>query len=244
MTVTRDRRALSRQIRDGILDLIANEQLQVGDRLPTEADLAARFDVARTTVRESLKLLEQDAIIGVRRGLGRFVIAPPTVHWPITELESVTRMMADLGYTVTNRVLKVDVRPATKAEAEALQLDEGQLVISLERVRLKGDEPLIISRDVVPRAVITAPLDGIDWAGSLQRILGSQGSPFAVAHAHIRAAMLPDDLVAQLADDGHPWLLMVQTNLTETGRPVIYSHDYHRGDLFDFYVLRRRNSSD
>ena len=36
-----------------------------------------------------------------------------------------------------------------------------------------------------------------------------------------------------------PWLLMVQLNLASDGTPVIFSHDYHRGDRFTFDVLRR-----
>jgi len=34
-------------------------------------------------------------------------------------------------------------------------------------------------------------------------------------------------------------LLMVQLHLIDDGPPVLYSHDYYRGDRFSFEVLRR-----
>ncbi len=114
---TRDRRSLPLQVRDEIREMIVQDGLRRGDQLPSEAELATRFDVARTTIREALKLLEQDGLIGVRHGRGRFVLAVPGVQTPITRLESVTEMMARLGYSVTNRVLSVKEIPASLDEA-------------------------------------------------------------------------------------------------------------------------------
>lgn len=36
-----------------------------------------------------------------------------------------------------------------------------------------------------------------------------------------------------------PWLLISETVVTTTGRPVLRSQGYHRGSLFAFNVLRR-----
>jgi DNA-binding FadR family transcriptional regulator len=47
---------------------IADGTLGVGDRLPAERDLAARFGVSRTSVREAIRVLEVMGIVSVRRG--------------------------------------------------------------------------------------------------------------------------------------------------------------------------------
>jgi hypothetical protein len=65
--MTRDRCSLPLQVRDQILTLIKRDDLGPGDQLPTEAEIAARFGVARTTAREAFKLLEQDGVVDVRR---------------------------------------------------------------------------------------------------------------------------------------------------------------------------------
>lgn len=49
---------------------IATGDLRAGDRLPPEDELMARYEVARTTLREGLRILESQGLIEVRRGRG------------------------------------------------------------------------------------------------------------------------------------------------------------------------------
>ena len=58
---------------------IAVGQLEPGDRLPRERDLAAQFGVSRTSVREAIRVLEALGIIEVRRGRdnGATILAEP-----------------------------------------------------------------------------------------------------------------------------------------------------------------------
>lgn len=56
-----------------IKSLIADGQLKSGDRLPPERDLAERFRVSRTSVREALRALESTGLIEIRAGEGAFV---------------------------------------------------------------------------------------------------------------------------------------------------------------------------
>jgi DNA-binding FadR family transcriptional regulator len=49
--------------------------LSVGDRLPTEAELAERFEVSRTVIREATRLLVQRGLVTVKPGRGMTVAA-------------------------------------------------------------------------------------------------------------------------------------------------------------------------
>jgi GntR family transcriptional regulator len=241
MSVRRDRRPLALQLRDEIQALIGAANLGPGDQLPSEADLSTRFGVARTTIREALKLLEQDGQIAVRHGRGHFVTTPQVLQ-PITRLQSVTEMMGGLGYGVENCVLDVCEAAATDDQAEALRLSSGAPVVVLERLRMRGGEtaPLIYSVDVVPRLVLPEPLESIDWTGSLQALLEARGVAMTYAAARFRAERLPAEVAARIGEDPLlPWLLLIQVNLTEEGIPIVYSYDYHRGACFTFNVLRR-----
>jgi GntR family transcriptional regulator len=239
LITVRDRRPLPLQVRDEIGALIAERGLGPGDQLPGESELATIFSVARTTVREALKLLEQDGQIDVRHGVGRFV-APAAAQWPITRLESVTEMMEAMGSVVTNRVVSVGSAPASEDEARALRQPAGSAVVKLERVRSIDRRPVIYSIDVIPGLVIGDVLDGIEWSGSLRALLDARGASMASSIAQLKAVTLPHEVAAALGEDVRsPWLLMVQTHFTPDGRPVLYSHDYHRGDAFTFNVLRR-----
>jgi GntR family transcriptional regulator len=238
----RDRRPLPLQVRDEILGLIEREDLHPGDQLPTETDIAARFGVGRTTAREALKLLEQDGVVYVRHGLGRYVSHVATLERPITRLESVTEMMRAHGYTVSNRVASVVVRQAQADEAAALDLAAGKDVVRLERVRFHEGEPLIYSVDVFPRSLIPRPLEQVDWSGSLLDLLEANGTRVTSALAQLQAVRLP--VAGQRAigrRTSEPWVLLIHRNIDQAGRTVIVSQDYYRGDRFTFDVFRRRD---
>jgi GntR family transcriptional regulator len=237
----RDRRPLSVQVADELRAAIAEGAMRPGDQLPSEMELSKEFEVARTTVREALRTLEIEGLVELRQRRGRFVAAVPRLERPITRYESVTEMMGTLGYRVSNKVLSVQVDIASNEEAEALGLAAGSSVIRLERVRSQDDDPLIYSIDTMPREVVAEEIDAVDWTGSLLDVLEANGCRPVSSAARIRAATLPRSIAQRLEIDPRtPWLLMTQICMTETGRLVIYSYDYHRGDSVAFDVVRRR----
>lgn len=59
---------IEREMMEGIL--------RVGDRLPTETDLAARFGMNRSTTREGLRLLEESGLVERRKGRRLYAAAP------------------------------------------------------------------------------------------------------------------------------------------------------------------------
>ncbi|HEY3066904.1 MAG TPA: FadR/GntR family transcriptional regulator [Methylomirabilota bacterium] len=56
-----------------VKQMIAEGRLKTGDRLPPERDLAEKFVVSRTSVREALRALESLGLIEIRPGEGTFV---------------------------------------------------------------------------------------------------------------------------------------------------------------------------
>ena len=66
---TRIYEEIVRQVRQ----LIAEGRLKSGDRLPPERDLAEKFMVSRTSVREALRALQSRGLIEIRAGEGAFV---------------------------------------------------------------------------------------------------------------------------------------------------------------------------
>jgi len=75
MENTKPPTSLSAQIADAIRSAIVDGELLVGDRLPSEAELADQHGVSRATVREALKRLAAQSLIRTERGAfgGAFV---------------------------------------------------------------------------------------------------------------------------------------------------------------------------
>jgi GntR family transcriptional repressor for pyruvate dehydrogenase complex len=62
------RERLSDQISNQIKKLIISKNIQVGDKLPTERELASQLGVSRVVIREALRSLEQAGFIEIRPG--------------------------------------------------------------------------------------------------------------------------------------------------------------------------------
>ncbi|MCR6497880.1 GntR family transcriptional regulator [Shinella sp. CPCC 101442] len=238
----RDSRTLAVQLRDRIADLIKDEELKPGDKLPTEAQLTQRFKISRPALREALKLLEQDDVIYVEHGRGRFVSALSAVQVdrPITVFESVTDMARHYGYRTINKVLSMSEEVPDKRVSESLRLGPGDRVIRIERIRLHDDEPILYCIDYVPRSIIPGRLYDIEWSGSLMQILEEHANRPRMSAASVSAVMLPDDVVERhgLRDFG-PALLITETCFNAAGVPVNYAIDYHRGSHFSFSLTRK-----
>ena len=58
---------------DSIKGMIARGELKCGEKIPSERDLAERFNVSRVPIREALKILEYMGILDSSRGDGTYV---------------------------------------------------------------------------------------------------------------------------------------------------------------------------
>jgi GntR family transcriptional regulator, transcriptional repressor for pyruvate dehydrogenase complex len=67
------RLSLSQQVARGLLQFIAAEPVESGQTLPSENDLAARFQVSRPIVREALKSLAATGVVQIVNGKGAVV---------------------------------------------------------------------------------------------------------------------------------------------------------------------------
>lgn len=237
-----ERRALPLRVRDLILDQIRAGELEPGEQLAPEGTLSDEFGVARSTIREAVKLLVNDGVVEVQHGRGSFItgLAALGNERPITRFESVTQMMNELGYSVESKVLKVGERIATASEAKELQVAEGAPVIGLERLRLHEGRPFVFSINVVPRELFEDSLEEIRWESSMIDLLDERGHEVVASSAHIRATSPPEAVIAAGTEHRDPWLLITETCVTARGEHVLLAHDYHRGDAFAFNVLRRR----
>jgi len=200
--------------------------------------------VSRSTVREAMKLLEQEGLVETRRGMGRFASALSGLRpeRPMTKFESITKMMAELGYESSTRVVRVLERESTPSEQHAFDVEPGSRVIETRRLREHQGRPCIYSVNVLDPRTLGTETDDIDWSDSVVRILEREGHEIVASSAHITVVSEPheQDAVAQIGPDAGPWLAVNEQCVTRVGRCVLISRDYHLGSMFSFSVVRRR----
>jgi DNA-binding FadR family transcriptional regulator len=78
VTKVAKRRSASSQIADQIVSAVREHRLAVGDRLPSERELAELFGVSRPTVREAVAALELAGVVEPQTGRGTVVVATPS----------------------------------------------------------------------------------------------------------------------------------------------------------------------
>ena len=60
MNLSSEEKSLPQKISEDIIELILEENLQPGDKLPNETILSERLNAGRSSVREAMKLLASD----------------------------------------------------------------------------------------------------------------------------------------------------------------------------------------
>ena len=73
-------RAVYKQIADHLRDAIARSRLREGEQLPSEAQLMEYYGVARMTIRNALRVLQDEGLTTAEHGRGVYVRARPPVR--------------------------------------------------------------------------------------------------------------------------------------------------------------------
>jgi GntR family transcriptional repressor for pyruvate dehydrogenase complex len=152
------RNSLQEQVGLRIEEMITSGQLQVGDRLPSELEMARQFDVHRSTVREALRVLAQRGLIEMRVGSGSYVsqVSPSVV----AETMEAYFVSSESSYEDV-AILRTLLEPGTaalaalRAEPEDLQRLEDALS-KMEMALTTGDLDSQIAADAEFHLALTA----------------------------------------------------------------------------------------
>lgn len=210
---------------------IAQGLYRPGDRLPTEAALAARFGVNRHTVRRAIAALAAAGTVTSRRGSGVFVAARPT-DYAIGQRVRFHRNVEAAGRTPSRRITRIETRPADPAEAEALVLAAGDAVHVVEGISLADGQPLASFRSVFPAARFPALPAAIERLASITEALSACGLADYTRAGTRLSARLADPLLALAlqVQPGAPVMQSVAVNVDGAGRPVEYGTTWFAGD--------------
>jgi GntR family transcriptional regulator len=235
-------RLRSVSVQDELKQRIDRGELAAGARLPSEPELAAELQVSRATLREALRAMELEGLLR-RQGSGTFVAEHPRMATSLDVNFGVTDAIRAAGMTAGIAQARHWVEPAPAGEAALLELEPGQDVLVIERVRTAEGKPVVLSRDLVPSRLV----GGNDRAvqGMLERSIYDvleRDLGIVISHgvARFRPVRAGHAVAARLGvPRGELLLYLWQVDYAEEGTPVISSHEFHLADAFDFTVVRR-----
>jgi GntR family transcriptional regulator len=224
------------RVKNDILALIAG--LSPGEGVPTERELAERFETSRTTVRQALAELVIEGRLERTQGRGTFIAQPKLMQ--LRQLTSFSQDTHDEGRLPGSIVLGIDERPADDEVAEHLGVAPGTAIHRVERLRTAADEPIAYEIAHLP-GPLPALADELAERGSLYRTMREAYGIELAAVEDIVETALADPVQAALleVDTGLPMLLVHRTGWDDTGRVVEWTRSVFRGDRFRFVARSR-----
>lgn len=216
--------------------------LPVGSRLPSEKDLAMRFEVSRMTVRQALDALASDGRVERVPGLGTFVRRPTVAMGP--HLTSFTEDMRARGLRPSSRLVAIEEIAASPEVAVDLGVEAGSPVIRLERLRFADDEPMCLEDAHLP-ARFQRILEDAELEGSLHEVLARAGVVVAAARRRVRAVPAPSRDAQLLGLPEHaPALEIVDLFYDANRRPAQRSRSRYRHDRYEVMSDLHRPSTE
>lgn len=134
---------------------IKNKQFAPGERMPSEVELAARFNVHRMTVRQAINKLVADHLIVRKRNRGTFLLSDrrPVLTRILDSVstyhEDIVRAGLEPGYqTIDARIVDYD-----DPLVGHLETKPDKRIVFLHRVFLASGVPIAIERSYLPESV-------------------------------------------------------------------------------------------
>ncbi|WP_244606492.1 GntR family transcriptional regulator [Arsenicitalea aurantiaca] len=226
------------QLRRWIEGAVRSGAIRPGEALPSERDLAGKFDLSRVTVRKAVQSLVADGVLVQRHGSGTFVApAAHRVEQSLSELTSFAEDMARRGMDVRSVWLDRGLYPPSPEEIMVLGLSTGDQVARIARLRISDDMPLAIERAALSARILPDP----EAVGrSLYAHLERSGSRPVRAIQRLRAAGIPPEDAELLGlAPGTPALQIERTSYLGSGRVIEFTRSIYRGDTYDFVAELR-----
>jgi DNA-binding GntR family transcriptional regulator len=215
----------------------------IGSLIPPELDLAAEFNISRTTIREALRYLTERGYVERRQGVGTRVISNrsrSTFYQSFGSLEELFQVAVETYFVVLD-IESVELSGEIAELVGGLAGEEWMLVNGV-RWTEPGGKPLCYVQSYVPKR----------FEAVVRQFPGHQGPFFELLERHaegpieetvqeIRAVPMPADLIRQLGLRAESWSLqLLRRYITEAG-VLIASFNWHPADQMAYVMHIHRD---
>lgn len=221
-------------VRNAVMELIA--ELGVGDALPPERTLSARFGVSRMTLRRALDELVREGLLCRQQGRGTFV-AEPAIARPLT-MTPFCEDMRRRGLDPSSRTLSVEWTHAGARMGRRLEVSPDDRVVQVVRLRLADGAPIAIETAYIPAELVPG-LTAEDLAdGALDALLANRyglriGTGLQLVEPTVTSAEESEALQVPLHS---PAFLFERTTRSGSGGVIDFRRSVYRGDRYQLIV--------
>ena len=222
-------------VRDHLVRLVTTE-LKVGDAIPSERALKDEFGVSRMTIRQAVDALVTEGVLVREQGRGTFV-APQRMDFEM-RLTTFGEEMRRRGLEPTTEVLTAHTVAATADVATALEIEPGDLVHFLYRVRSADGTPVAIEQAWIPAALAPGLFDDGPPASVYERLRALDLDP-SWGEETLAADLATDVEASLLGLTSAPAVMRAERRTYADVGAVMLSRACYRGDRYSVWVPLR-----
>lgn len=228
---------LYHQVYDHLLDSIQSGALPVGTQLPTENELCEKYGVSRITIRRALGELLNKGFIRRESGKGTFV-EEPRLNLPHFKLHSFTKEIENLGYKPGNILLNSYITQADDDVASKLEIDLGDSVLLVSRLRTANKLPLFVGNSYINIKKFPQLKDADYSCISLAELFNTLSIGKATKIAQWITVSRANDTIAKHLglEIGSPILNMERVIYTSNDTPVEFALAYFHPNRYKNYT--------
>ncbi|MDR9410855.1 MAG: GntR family transcriptional regulator [Balneolaceae bacterium] len=229
------------QISQWLRNQIEKGVYEADEKLPSENDLAKKFDVSRVTIRRALQSLESDSIIYRCQGLGSFVSDERATH-DLVKLTDFNEDMAKAGLEPTSIVQKFDTVDAPEWLPPLLNIDKGSKVLQIDRLRLGDGEPIAFDSTWLP--ILYGQLMDVKTLtkSTIYRVLEENYDIPVIRGCYKLSAEIANQNLADVLKikENSPLFLIDRLSYTIGDKPLYYQKRYYRNDKVVYELTLER----
>lgn len=163
------------QIKDDLLAKIEDGTYPKGGTIPSEMDLAEMYGVSRPTIRQALQILTDEGYLDRRRRRGTVVASTTAAVEDNADLfkfdnevssgvESLENQTFSADENIRTLPIMVSEDKADEEVASALEVEVGERVYKLVRLRYFDEEPDVFSENYVLASAYPGLIDDVDFS--------------------------------------------------------------------------------
>jgi GntR family transcriptional regulator len=213
---------LYQQIKALLLESLQSGEWRPGAPIPSEMELAARYQVSQGTVRKAVDELATENLLIRHQGKGTFVASHHSEAWQYRFFS----LVPDSGKKVPlkSHFLSCKSIKSPSKITQLLKLPTNEQVIQIDRVQNMGGQFAVFEQIWLPKTRFSGmSLDRLEsWPGPLYAFYESEFATHMVrAEEKIKAIAAEATIAAHLKmDPGSPLLLVERVSYTYGNKPV------------------------
>jgi GntR family transcriptional regulator, phosphonate transport system regulatory protein len=229
--------AVWRQIEQILAAEIAANGFGEDGRLPSEGELAKRFDVNRHTVRRAVLGLAASGLVSIEQGRGTFVQSG-AIDYTIGRRTRFTENLNRHQHTAGGRMLSASRVKADPVVAKALGLRAGAYVYRIESIHEADGVPLTYAHSSYPAARFADLPDALERADRVTDALAEYGVTDYLRKWSRIGSVLPEANVARRLNLNRqqPVLWVENVDVDLEGRPIKYGVTHFAADRVQLLI--------